>query len=160
MCGLVGRIMQLSKNFFLHEFLESQSARRFDIKEQFSPSPQTIENIKYLCVSTLQPIRDKLNVPISISSGYRCHKLNVMVGGVGTSSHLSGLAVDFYSTALTNGELFKKVHKYLIGNKIEFDQLIWEFGNELNPAWVHLGITIKGTKGRKQVFAIGVNKRF
>jgi hypothetical protein len=144
--------MKLTKNFTLEEFLFSQVAYRNSITEQFNPPSEIISNIKKLAVF-LQEIRDELKVPIVITSGYRCKRLNDLINGSSTSSHMEGLAADFYSPAIRNGELFKRVRMFLESKNKNFDQLIWEFGNEYDPAWVHLGIE---GKLRKQIFSIGV----
>lgn len=151
--------MQLTKNFHLNEFLESQIARRYNITEQFNPPQNIIKNITRLA-HVLQRLRDELKLPIVITSGYRCRKVNDIAKGSSTSEHMQGRAVDIYCPSLKNGDFFEKVRKYLNDNKIEFNQLIWEFGDVNNPAWVHVSIPEENQKGRKEVFAIGVGKRF
>ena len=86
--------IKLSKNFSLYEFLESQTAREHHIDEQWNPPPGVIENLRQLCEHLLQPLRDALDEPIHISSGWRCTRLNILVGGVGNSWHLTGRAAD------------------------------------------------------------------
>ena len=159
--------MKLSDNFFLSEFLRSDTGTRHNIKEQFNPNKEVIENIKRLA-KFLQGFRNYLNsvkkskkeVGIIISSGYRCNKVNVLVNGSINSFHRLGLASDIFSNEIMTGELFNLLRKYLFDNKIDFDQLIWEFGDKNNPAWVHISIPTLGKLGRKQVFSIGVNKVF
>ena len=86
--------MKLSTNFTLSELIESETARKLNITEQFNPPPHIVNNLTILCHTFLQPIRDRLNRPIQIASGYRCLKLNLTVGGVPDSAHLQGRAVD------------------------------------------------------------------
>ena len=57
--------IKLSENFKLYEFLKSGTALRKDIKEQFNPSVEVIENIELLCQRVLQPIRSYLNTPLN-----------------------------------------------------------------------------------------------
>jgi len=78
--------MKLTKNFTLQEFLFSQVAYRNSITEQFNPSPKIVFNIKKLALF-LQEIRDELKVPIVITSGYRCKRLNDLINGSKTSAH-------------------------------------------------------------------------
>ena len=156
--------MQLSNNFYLIEFLRSDIASRHNISEQFTPSKEVIENLKRLA-NFLQGFRNYLNTKrkntvLTVLSGYRCKRVNDLARGSENSFHLQGLAVDFYSNTFLTGELFNELRNYIKINNLDFDQLIWEFGDSKNPAWVHLGINILGKSGRKQVFAIGVNKRF
>lgn len=88
--------MRLTPNFTLSEFLRSSTAERFpDIKrEQQDPSPSVIENLTYLASTVLQPIRDDLEWPIRINSGYRCKSLNTKIGGSKSSQHMKGEAAD------------------------------------------------------------------
>lgn len=141
--------MNLSKNFTLDEMLESQTARRKVIQEQFTPSENVKENLRKLCVNVLQPLRDKLGKPIHVSSGYRCKRLNKAIGGAVTSQHTEGKAADLQGIGITNKELFDFIKDNLI-----FDQLIFEYGTKEEPAWVHVSYDDK--RMRKQVLYIGV----
>lgn len=161
---MVNGLMQLSDNFFLVEFLRSDIATRYNISEQFNPPKEVINNLKRVA-NFLQGFRNYLNSKrkdsgIIILSGYRCKRVNDLAKGSVNSFHILGLGVDFYSNKFQTGELFNELRNYIKINNLDFDQLIWEFGDSKNPAWVHLGINILGKSGRKQVFAIGVNKRF
>lgn len=131
--------MKLSKNFDLDEFTISQTAIRYDIDN--TPNNEQIDNIILLTKEILQPLRDELGV-IRISSGFRCKKLNAMIGGSVTSQHCKGQAADIQGK--NNSLLF-----YHILEKLEFDQLIWEFGDDIQPAWVHTSFNKDGN--RKQV---------
>ena len=102
--------------------------------------------MKALVESVLQPARDKFKKPIIIASGYRCKELNRLIGGATNSQHMTGQAADIKaSDPDENGELFKLIRKEIK----DFDQLIWEFGDEDNPAWIH--ISFSKTRNRKQV---------
>lgn len=141
--------MNLTKNFTIEELTESPTARRKNFTEQFTPSKEIIKNLTNLSINILQPLREKLNIPIVITSGYRCKRTNDEVGSKDTSQHLQGLAVDIFSPSISNSELFKKIQEL----NLPYDQLIWEFGNKNNPAWVHVSWTLKP---RKQILYIGV----
>jgi zinc D-Ala-D-Ala carboxypeptidase len=141
--------MQLSKNFYLSEFLESQTARRHGISEQFNPSKEVVENLRLLCVNVLQPLRDKSG-SIKISSGYRCKRVNDIVKGSATSEHMTGQAADIQGLQMSNSELFKLIQAL----KLPFNQLIWEFGTKQSPAWVH--VSFNKSLNKKQILYIGV----
>lgn len=82
----------LSHNFWLHEFVVSETANKLGIDN--TPPPSAIENLRMLCVNVLQPARDQIGRPFKITSGYRCARLNKAVGGVANSKHLTGHAAD------------------------------------------------------------------
>lgn len=141
--------MKLSTNFELEEFLQSQTAIRKGIKEQFTPSQDVIDNLKDVCVNILEPIRNWLKSPVKISSGYRCEKLNKSIGGAKNSQHTTGEAVDIDLGRSKNLELLN----WIKGN-LEFDQLLNEYPNEKEePSWVHVSFTTK-RKNRKQFLVI------
>lgn len=137
--------MQLSKNLELSEVTRSETAKRRGISNM--PTPEHIENFKKLAEKVFQPIRDHFGVPIRISSGYRSKELNTAIKGSLSSQHCSGEAIDIDmdGTSITN----KQVFDYIKAN-LEFDQLIWEFGTDNNPDWVHVSYESTG-KQRKQV---------
>ncbi len=137
--------MNLSNNFTLAEMLESQAARRHNIAAQFDPPDKVIANLKALCENILQPLRDAINIPIHISSGYRSSRVNEIVGGAATSQHLFGQAADIQGA--NNAEIFRKI----INLGLPFDQLIWEYGTKDNPAWVHVSF---GPANRRQILYI------
>jgi hypothetical protein len=146
--------MELSKNLALSEVTRSETAKRKGISNM--PTPEHIENFKKLAVNVFQPIRDHFGRAIRISSGYRSEALNKAIGGAGktvngkyipSSQHCTGEAIDIDmdGTEVTN----KQVFDYIKAN-LNFDQLIWEFGTDTNPDWVHVSYESTG-KQRKQV---------
>lgn len=146
--------MQLSKNFTLAELTESQSGRRYNVKEQFNPPQQVINNLKELCEKVLQPIRDKVGA-IKVSSGYRSPQVNKIVGGATSSQHLTGEAVDISGVNVSNKVLFDIIIKMMNENNLPVDQCIHEYGTKSNPAWVHVSYT-SDRKPRRQVLYIGI----
>jgi hypothetical protein len=96
-----------------------------------------------------EKIREHFGVPIHISSGYRSKELNKAVGGSATSQHCSGEAIDIDMDGSANGVTNAQVFNFIKDN-IEFDQLIWEFGSDTNPDWVHVSYESTG-KQRKQI---------
>jgi hypothetical protein len=178
--------LKLSKNFRLIEFLRSATAERHTdiIEQQYNPPEEVIANLAYLCTQTLQPIRDILGVPLSITSGYRCPALNTMIGSSKTSQHLKGQAVDVQlsATFLTHPsytDIRRKIEsriKALTGKAIrpdananfylfsyvclrlehlDIDQVIHEYGNGLGaPGWVHIASSA-GERNKRQILALG-----
>lgn len=136
--------MQLSKNLSLAEVVRSESAKRRGINNL--PTAEHLENLKDLALNVFQPIRDHFKVPIHISSGYRSRILNNAVNGATKSQHCSGQAIDIDvdGTSITN----KQVFDYIKDN-LDFDQLIFEFGTDKNPDWVH--VSYSKDNNRKQV---------
>lgn len=137
--------MQLSKNLSLAEVIRSETAKRKGISNM--PTEAHIENFKKLAEKVFQPIRDHFGVPIHISSGYRSEALNKAIKGSSSSQHCSGEAIDIDmdGTAIKNAEIFN-----FIKDNLEFDQLIWEFGTDTNPDWVHVSYESTG-KQRKMI---------
>ena len=137
--------MQLSKNLALAEVIRSETAKRKGISNM--PTPQHIENFKKLAENVFQPIREHFGVPIHISSGYRSKALTTVVGGSLSSQHCSGEAIDIDmdGTSITNKQIFD-----FIKENLNFDQMIWEFGTDTNPDWVHVSYESTG-KQRKQI---------
>jgi zinc D-Ala-D-Ala carboxypeptidase len=137
--------MQLSKNLMLAEVTRSETAKRKGISNM--PTPEHIENFKLLAEKVFQPIREHFGKPIIISSGYRSKALNTAIGGALSSQHCSGEAIDIDmdGTDITNAQVFN-----YIKDNLEFDQLIWEFGTDTNPDWVHVSYESTG-KQRKQI---------
>ena len=140
--------MNLSKNLSLAEMISSESAKRNGIKNE--PTAEHLDNMKKLATNVFQPIRDYFNVPIHISSGYRSLALNKAIKGSLSSQHCSGEAmdIDMDGTSITNAKIFNYIKDNLV-----FDQLIWEFGTDKNPDWVHVSYESKG-KQRKQVLKV------
>jgi zinc D-Ala-D-Ala carboxypeptidase len=123
--------MKLSENFHLDEFLRSDTAARQDYTEQYEPSEEVLDNLKFLA-QELENVRHLLGHPILISSGYRCLRLNRHLGSRDTSKHVLGLAVDFTSKAGTPEEIVRQI----VDSDIEYDQIILEYDR-----WVHLAFT-------------------
>ena len=124
--------MKLSENFSLLELTKSQTAERKGIDN--TPSPEHQENLKLLCTSILQPIRDHFSRVVSVSSGYRSPALCEAIGSKSTSQHARGEAADFEIFGLSN----KTLADY-IDSELHYDQLILEYWNESDPnsGWVH-----------------------
>ena len=124
--------MKLSENFSLLELTKSQTAERKGIDN--TPSTEHQENLKSLCTSILQPVRDHFSRVVSVSSGYRSEALCLAIGSKTTSQHAKGQAADFEIYGLSNQEL-----AIWINENLEYDQLILEYWKKEDPSsgWVH-----------------------
>lgn len=136
--------MRLSKNLTLAEVTKSATAKQKGISNE--PTIEHLENLKALAENIFQPLRDYFGVPIAVSSGYRSVDLNRAIGGSPTSQHCKGEAIDIdvYGN-LTNADVFSYLKDHT-----DFDQLIWEYGDEKQPDWVHCSYKRVG-KNRGQV---------
>lgn len=131
--------MKLSENLSLSEVTKSQTAIRNGIDNR--PSLHHQDNLMILANTVFQPLRDWYGKPITVSSGYRSPELNKAIGGSATSQHSKGEALDL-DTVSDNAKLFR-----YIKDNLPFDQLIWEFGDDNNPAWVHVSYSQHGNRG-------------
>ena len=129
--------MNLSAHVTLKEFQASGLATLRNLNNEMNESQ--IASAKLLCENVFEPVRLYLNTPIQISSGFRSLQVNKMIGGAKTSQHTKGEAMDL--------QIGSKGFNF-IKDKLNFDQLIWEFGNNENPSWVHVSFS---SKNRKQV---------
>ena len=143
--------MKVSAHFALAEFTRSESAKRHGVSNE--PTPEHLKNLITLCEKVLEPIRMKFG-PINISSGYRSKALNHYIGGSLNSQHCEAKAADIDMDGMggaSNTEIFN-----YIKDSLDFDQLIWEFGDNNKPDWVH--VSYNAPKNRKQVLrALKVN---
>jgi len=124
---------QLSKNFSLAEFTKSETAIRKGLDN--TPTPEVIANLQKLVDNIIQPIREAIDKPIKINSGYRAPEVNASVGGSKTSDHCKGQAADIEINGMANGDLAQ----YIVDN-YKFTQVILEFYTAGIPdsGWVHV----------------------
>lgn len=137
--------MKISKNLTLKEVIKSGTAKRKGIDN--TPTAEHLQNLKIIAEEVFQPIREHFGVAIGISSGYRSEALNEAIGGSSSSQHCRGQALDIDADMygkITNSEIF-----FYILNHLSFDQLIAEFIDDGQPAWVHVSYVDK-VENRKQ----------
>ena len=139
--------MQLSEHLSLAEVTRSETAKRRGISN--TPTDAHLANFKILAEKIFEPIRNHFGKPIHISSGYRSDALNKAVKGSKSSQHCKGEAIDIDMDGNSNGITNKMIFDYIKDNLV-FDQMIWEFGNESNPDWVHVSYAASGNQ-RKQI---------
>lgn len=127
--------------FSIKELIKSETANKNKISN--IPDITSLDYMLELIYYLLQPIREKLNKPMNISSGYRNAKVNKLVGGASNSQHTKGQAVDFTVKGMT----VQQIINFIKSSGFEYDQLINEYDK-----WVHISF-VKG-KNRKQCFKI------
>lgn len=127
--------MILSAHFTLEEFIDSQTAARKGIDN--TPPPEVMDRL-HRTATGLELVRNLLQAPILISSGYRSPELNAAVGGSKNSQHMTGEAVDFTCPGFGPPA---KVVQSIVQSIIPFDQVIVEFGR-----WVHISFAMQPRK--------------
>jgi len=123
----------ISKHISDKESVYSRTALRLDIDN--TPTKEHKQNMVKLAEEVFEPLRSYVGGPIKINSFYRSPKLNKAIGGSTKSQHCNGQAIDIDDTfgRATNAEMYRFIKDHL-----DFDQIIWEFGNDKNPNWVHV----------------------
>ncbi len=130
----------ISQHITLKEAITSQTAIRFNIDN--TPDDQTIERMKVVAEKCFEPMRAWYGKPLTVSSFYRCPALNKAVGGVPSSQHVKGEAIDIDTGS---HEENKKLFEWAKANLV-FDQLIEEFGDDIGPEWVHISFSMAGNR--------------
>ena len=123
----------LSKHVSMKEGVYSTTAKRLGLDN--TPTEADIKNMELICEKIFEPLRAHVNGPIKINSFYRGPVLNKAIGGSKSSQHMTGQAMDIDDTYsyMSNADMYK-----FIKNNLDFDQIIWEFGNDDNPNWIHV----------------------
>ena len=128
----------ISKHVSHKEGVYSITATRRGIDN--TPNDEQLSNMELIAEKIFEPLRKYVGGPIKINSFFRCPKLNKAIGGSKTSQHCKGLAIDIDDTfgVVANSDMYN-----YIKNNLDFDQLIWEFGDDDNPNWVHVSYVSK-----------------
>lgn len=124
---------KISDHISYREAVRSTTADRLGIENK--PGQVELVNMEIIAERIFEPLRDWVGGPIRINSFYRGPELNKAIGGSKRSQHVEGRAMDLDDTYghKTNAEMF-----YYIKQNLDFDQLIWEFGTDENPNWIHV----------------------
>tara|TARA_R110000868_G_scaffold92791_6_gene257382 strand:+ start:1459 stop:1932 length:474 start_codon:yes stop_codon:yes gene_type:complete len=147
--------MQLSEHLTLAEVIKSNTAKRLGIDN--TPTPEHLANLKLVAENIFEPIRNYFNKPIYVSSGYRSKALNSATPGSSpTSQHCEGEALDLDQDAVNIGITNKMVFDYIKAN-LSFDELIWEYGTNTSPDWVHVSYKSTGRQRKQVLRATRVN---
>lgn len=130
-------MMNLSTHFTLEELTASDKAVRLGIDN--TPTDEALDAL-YTTAAGLERVRDVINAPIIVSSGYRCQKLNSSIGGARSSQHTVGEAADFKAPSFgTPLDVCKELVEH--ADYVDFDQLIWEGANAQGGSWVHISFS-------------------
>tara|TARA_R100001440_G_scaffold26412_3_gene42990 strand:+ start:670 stop:1131 length:462 start_codon:yes stop_codon:yes gene_type:complete len=123
----------ISNHISYKEGTHSNTATRRNIDN--IPNDYQLANMNAVALNIFEPLREWVNGPIKINSFFRSPDLNTAIGGSSKSQHCEGRAIDIDDTFghKTNAEMYNYIKENL-----NFDQLIWEFGNDANPDWVHV----------------------
>ena len=134
----------ISKHISYRESVYSNTATRRGIDN--NPNDEQLENMELIAKEVFEPLRDWVDGPIKINSFFRSPELNTAIGGSSKSQHCKGQAIDIDDTfgRMTNAEMYN-----FIKDNLEFDQIIWEFGDDDNPDWVHVSyVSSKDNRNR------------
>jgi hypothetical protein len=123
----------ISKHISYKEGVYSTTALRRNIENK--PNEEQLENMKLIGEKIFEPLREYVGGPIKINSFFRGVDLNKAIGGSNRSQHCKGQAMDIDDTFgyKTNAQMYS-----FIKENLDFDQMIWEFGDDNNPNWVHV----------------------
>jgi len=123
----------ISEHISYKEGVRSNTATRKGIDN--TPNDEQLSCMEKIAEEVFEPLRTYVGGPIKINSFFRCPELNKAIGGSSKSQHCKGQAIDIDDTfgRCTNAEMY-----HFIKENLDFDQMIWEFGNDDNPDWVHV----------------------
>ena len=130
--------MKISDHITYAEAIHSNTAKRKGIDN--TPSEVQVLSMKLLAEKIFEPLRKWVGGPIKVNSFFRSVTLNETIGGVASSQHCKGQAIDIDDTfgVVANSDMYN-----YIKNNLDFDQMIWEFGDDENPNWVHVSYVSK-----------------
>ena len=136
--------MSVSKHISMKEAVESYTAKRRGIENV--PGQYELVNMTAVAENIFEPLREWVGGPIKINSFFRSVELNQAIGGSSKSQHCQGRAIDIDDTYgyKTNAEMY-----HWVKENLDFDQMIWEFGTDENPDWVHISyVSQDGNRNR------------
>ena len=134
----------LSKHVTIKEGVYSITAKRLGLEN--NPSEDHLANMKLLAEKVFEPLRAHVGGPIKVNSFYRGPELNKAIGGSSKSQHCQGMAMDIDDTYgnMSNADMYK-----FIKENLDFDQMIWEFGTDENPNWIHVSYVNEDSNRRR-----------
>ena len=145
---------RISEHISLKEGIKSHTATRLNIDN--IPRDLDLINMKTIAQKVFEPLRKFVSGPIAINSFYRSPKLNSAIGGSTTSQHCIGCAMDIDDTYgyKTNEEMY-----HYIQENLDYDQMIWEFGDLNNLDWVHVSYVSEDANRKRCLRAYKKNKK-
>ena len=134
----------ISKHISYKEGVYSNTATRRGINNK--PNKEQLKSMMLIAEEVFEPLRMYVGGPIKINSFFRSPDLNTAIGGSSKSQHCKGQAIDIDDTfgRMTNAEMY-----YWIKEHLDFDQMIWEFGDDDNPNWVHISYVSEDDNRRR-----------
>ena len=126
-------MVRISKYISYKEATRSATALRLGIEN--IPNEYQLQNMEMVAKKVFEPLREAIDAPIKINSFFRCEELNKAIGGSSKSQHCQGRAIDIDDIY---GNVSNAFMYYYIKDNLDFDQLIWEFGTDDSPDWVHV----------------------
>ena len=146
--------MRISKHISLKEATHSATAKRRGIEN--TPNEEQLDAMYKVAEFIFEPLRLYVGGAIKINSFFRSPKVNKAIGGVSSSQHCKGQAIDIDDVFdhKTNAEMFEYIRENL-----DFDQLIWEFGDSNNPNWLHVSYVSKAENRNRVLRAVKRNGR-
>ena len=126
-------MIRISKHISYKEATRSATALRLGIEN--IPNEYQLQNMEMVAKKVFEPLREAIDAPIKINSFFRCEELNKAIGGSSKSQHCQGRAIDIDDIY---GHVSNAFMYYYIKDNLDFDQLIWEFGTDDSPDWVHV----------------------
>ena len=128
----------ISEHISYKEGVYSITATRLGVEN--IPNDEQLNSMELLAEKVFEPLREWVGGPIKVNSFFRGLKLNTAIGGAKSSQHMKGQAIDIDDTfgLATNAEMY-----HWIKENLDFDQLIWEFGDDDNPNWLHVSYVSK-----------------
>jgi len=143
----------ISKHITWNEAVKSKTAEKHEIEN--IPNENQIQEMKKIAKNVFEPLREWAGHPIRVNSFFRSPELCIKLKSKATSQHTKGQAIDIDSLGdKSNAELF-----YYIKENLNFDQLIWEFGDDENPDWIHVSFVNVNTNRGNVLKAVKKNKK-
>ena len=144
----------ISNHISYKEGTYSNTAIRRGIEN--TPNEDQLSNMRLIANEIFEPLRAYVGGPIKINSFFRSPELNTAIGGSSKSQHCKGQAMDIDDTfgRMTNAEMYEFIKEHL-----DFDQMIWEFGDDKNPNWVHVSYVSPEENRNRCLLAYKENKK-
>ena len=130
--------MKISDHITYAEAIHSNTAKRRGIDN--TPNEVQVLSMKLLADKIFEPLREWVGGPIKVNSFFRSIPLNEAIGGAASSQHCKGQAIDIDDVygRKTNADMY-----HWIQMNLDYDQMIWEFGTDVQPNWIHISYVSK-----------------
>ena len=144
---------KISKHISYKEGIHSNTALRKGLDN--TPNKEQLKCMQDIAEGLFEPLREWVGGPIKITSMFRGEPVNTAIGGSKSSQHMKGQALDLDDVFgyKTNAEMY-----HYIKDNLDFDQLIWEFGDDNNPNWIHISYVTHRENRKKLTIAYRDNK--